>query len=405
MRILVATGQWFPETTGGSARVATETALGLAGRGHEVTVIAPVSARPAVERLAEYLTVRRSLPRTRLPITLTDVVATARSVRRLGGYDVALVHQSTCAAGLVAAGFDAPMALVFHASALRELRFLRTRLSGAKRLGTYGLEPFLAWFERLSLERATSVLVLSEFSRGLIETDHPRIADRIMRVSGGVDIDRFTPGDGQQSARDRLRIERGGTLLLTTRRLEPRMGLEQLLEAVGVARGDGVDLRLAVIGSGTLERTLPSLAVRLGLGNVVSFRGRVPDAELVDWYRAADLFVLPTIAYEGFGMVTVEALASGTPVVGTPVGATPELLAPLDRRLIAETADAGDLAAAIGTAVRLAGPDLRTACREYARAEFAWPRVMDAWEKALETTGGTSALSSESRLAVGAAGG
>ncbi len=402
MRILVATGQWFPEATGGAARVATETALGLAGRGHEVTVIAPVSARPAIERIAENLTVRRSLPRTRLPITLTDVVSTARAVRGLRSYDVALVHQSTCAAGLVAAGFEAPMALVFHASALRELRFLRTRLRGAKRLGTYGLEPFLAWFERLSLERATSVLVLSEFSRGLIEADHPRISNRITRVSGGVDVDRFTPGDGLQPARDRLGIQRDGTLLVTARRLEPRMGLEQLLEAVRIARSGGVDLRLAVIGSGILERPLQSLAVRLGLGDVVNFRGRVPDAELVDWYRAADLFVLPTIAYEGFGMVTVEALASGVPVVGTPVGATPELLGPLDRRLIAQTAGAESLAAAIRTALQLAGPELRTACREYACAEFAWPRVMDAWEEALETTSGSSTLS-EPRLAVSAA--
>ena len=402
MRILVPTGQWFPEATGGSARVATETALALAGRGHEVTVIAPVSARPAVEQIAENLTIRRSLPRTRLPITLTDVVSTARTVRGLRSYDVALVHQSTCAAGLVAAGFEAPMALVFHASALRELRFLRTRVSGTKRLGTYGLEPFLTWFERLSLERATSVLVLSEFSRGLIEADHPAIAGRVTRVSGGVDVDRFTPGDGTLPARDRLGIRPDGALLVTARRLEPRMGLEQLLEAVRIARRGGVDLRLAVIGSGSLERRLQALAVDLGLGDVVDLRGRVPDAELVDWYRAADLFVLPTIAYEGFGMVTVEALASGVPVVGTPVGATPELLEPLDKRLIAQTADAEGLAAAIRAALQLAGPELRTACREYACAEYAWPRVMDAWEQALETTSGSSTIS-ESGLAVSVA--
>jgi glycosyltransferase involved in cell wall biosynthesis len=402
MRILVPTGQWFPEATGGSARVATETALALAGRGHEVTVIAPVSARPAVEQIAENLTIRRSLPRTRLPITLTDVVSTARTVRGLRSYDVALVHQSTCAAGLVAAGFEAPMALVFHASALRELRFLRTRVSGTKRLGTYGLEPFLAWFERLSLERATSVLVLSEFSRGLIEADHPAIAGRVTRVSGGVDVDRFTPGDGTLPARDRLGIRPDGALLVTARRLEPRMGLEQLLEAVRIARRGGVDLRLAVIGSGSLERRLQALAVDLGLGDVVDLRGRVPDAELVDWYRAADLFVLPTIAYEGFGMVTVEALASGVPVVGTPVGATPELLEPLDKRLIAQTADAEGLAAAIRAALQIAGPELRTACREYACAEYAWPRVMDTWEQALETTSGSSTIS-ESGLAVSVA--
>ena len=398
MRILVPTGQWFPEATGGSARVATETALGLAGRGHDVTVIAPVSTRPAVERIAENLTIRRALPRTRLPITLTDVVSTARTVRGLGSYDVALVHQSTCAVGLVAAGFEAPVALVFHASALRELRFLRTRLSGVKRLGTYGLEPFLSRFERISLERSTSVLVLSEFSRGLIEADHAAIASRITRVSGGVDIDRFSPGDGLQPARDRLGIPTGGTLLVTARRLEPRMGLEQLLEAVRIARSNGVDLRLAVIGSGSLKQPLQALAVDLGLDDVVDLRGRVSDAELVDWYRAADLFVLPTVAYEGFGMVTVEALACGVPVVGTPVGATPELLEPLDRRLVAQTADAEGLAAAIHVALQLTGPDLRAACREYACAEFAWPRAMDAWEQALETTGGSSTLG-ESRLA------
>ena len=392
MRILVPTAQWFPEATGGSARVATETARALASRGHEVTVVAPVSASPPIERLAENLTIRRSLPRTRLPITLTDVVATARAARGLRGYDVALVHQSTGAVGLIAAGFDAPIALVFHASALRELRFLRTRVSGARRLGTYGPDPFLSWFERLSLERATSVLVLSEFSRGLIEADHPALAARITRVSGGVDVDRFTPGDGPLRARERLGIRPDGALLVTARRLEPRMGLEQLLEAVRIARGGGVDLRLAVIGSGSLEQRLQALAVDLGIGGVVDLRGRVPDAELVDWYRAADLFVLPTIAYEGFGMVTVEALASGVPVVGTAVGATPELLEPLDKRLIAQTADAEGLAAAILTALQLAGPELRTVCREYACAEFAWPRVMDTWEQALETTSAASTL-------------
>lgn len=402
MRILVPTGQWFPEATGGSARVATETALALAGRGHEVTVIAPVSTRSAVERIGENLTIRRALPRTRLPITLTDVVSTAHAVRGLASYDVALVHQSTCAVGLVAAGFEAPVALVFHASALRELRFLRTRLSGAKRLGTYGLEPFLSRFERISLERSTSVLVLSEFSRRLIEADHPLIASRITRVSGGVDIDRFSPGDGLQPARDRLGIPTGGALLVTARRLEPRMGLEQLLEAVRIARGSGVDLRLAVIGSGSLERPLQALAVDLGLGDVVDLRGRVSDAELVDWYRAADLFVLPTVAYEGFGMVTVEALASGVPVVGTPVGATPELLEPLDRRLIAQTADAEGLAAVIRATLELTGPELRTACREYACADFAWPHVMDVWEQALETTSESSTLG-ESRFAVSVA--
>src|SRR6266403_536084 len=95
MRILIPTGQWFPEATGGSARVATETALALVGRGHEVTVIAPAGAGPAVEEVVENLTIRRSLPRTRLPITLTDVVSTARAARRDSTVQGVLAHTAS----------------------------------------------------------------------------------------------------------------------------------------------------------------------------------------------------------------------------------------------------------------------------------------------------------------------
>jgi glycosyltransferase involved in cell wall biosynthesis len=187
------------------------------------------------------------------------------------------------------------------------------------------------------------------------------------------------------------------------RRLEPRMGIEQLLQAVRLVRA-GLDVRLAVVGSGSLMQPLQAAAAALGIGDVVDFRGRVPDAEVVDWYRAADLFLLPTIAYEGFGMVTVEALSAGTPVVGTPVGATPELLEPLDPRLIAARADAEGLAEAIHVAAAIAGPELRRACRAYACAEFAWPHVMDGWEQALLAAGGCAA-SSGSRLEQAVVGG
>jgi glycosyltransferase involved in cell wall biosynthesis len=63
--------------------------------------------------------------------------------------------------------------------------------------------------------------------------------------------------------------------------------------------------------------------------------GRVSDEDLVRWYRSADLVVLPTQELEGFGLATAEALASGTPVLGTPAGATPELLTDLDPGLVA----------------------------------------------------------------------
>ena len=132
-----------------------------------------------------------------------------------------------------------------------------------------------------------------------------------------------------------------------------------------------------------LAPTLKRVAEELGLADRVYFVGRVSEAELVDWYRAADIFVLPTAAYEGFGLVTAEALACGTPVVGTPIGATPELLTPLDPRLIASAPDGEALASAVADALTFANAELRARCRRYACERFSWESVVTAWEEAL----------------------
>lgn len=385
MRILVATDQWFPDLRGGSARVAAETARRLARRGHDVVVLAPRAAGKPVETAEGSLVVRRVLRRSALPQTLTDVATTraaARALRR-SAFDLLLAHQPTTAVGLAAAGIDAPSALVFHASPALELRFLRSRLRwGPRRLSTYALEPALVLLERSAVRRTASVLVLSEYSRSLLLGRHADADPRTVLVFGGVDTALFSPGDGVLAARGRLGVTSDLPLLLTVRRLEPRMGLEELLHAVG-RLASSRDLVLAVVGDGFLREPLRKLARELGLAERVRFLGRLPEKELRDWYRAADLFVLPTAAYEGFGMVTAEALASGTPVVGTPVGATPELLRPLEPRLVARGADAGSLALAIADALVLAGEGLRRRCCEYARERFDWDRVIGGWEEAL----------------------
>ena len=386
MRILVASDQWFPDLKGGAARVATETAVRLADLGHDVTVIVPRAPGLPTEERKGRLTVRRVIARSAVPKTISDVVQTAIHARRASGrFDLLVAHQCTNAVGLLAARLDAPLALVFHASVTRELRFLRSTLPrGPRRLSTYALELPLAALERAAVRRADTILILSEFSRSILEEVHGAHARRARRVPGGVDTDAFSPGDGRTAARQRLLMD-GGTrdLLLTVRRLEPRMGLEQLLRAVALLPDRPI---LTVVGGGTLDESLRRLASELGLSESVRFTGRVADDVLRDWYRAADLFVLPTVAYEGFGMATAEALASGTPVVGTPVGATPELLEPLDPRLVARGTDPEALAAGITVGIELARSELRDRCRPYACEQFGWEPVMVGWERELLET-------------------
>lgn len=393
MRVLIASGQWFPDRKSGYARVVSETARGLARMGHEVTVLVPRSpGKPSQEREGG-LTVLRAVRRSALPLTFTDIWETRRLASKLSAsFDLALAHSETQAAGLLWARLDLPIVLVYHAPVPLEARFARASLPfGARWMATAGLGPALALLERVAVGRATRILVLSEYIRRVLWDRYPGAADRTRLVSGGVDVDWFSPGD-RAEARSRLGVADGRPLLFTARRLEPRMGLENLLVAVATLRRS-LPVMLAVAGDGSLRGALGRRVAELGLGKTARLLGSVPEEELRDWYRAADLFVLPTVAYEGFGLVTVEALACGTPVVGTPVGATPEILAPLDPDLVAAGSDPAALEKAIRRGLSKTGDRLRRRCREYACARFSWSGVLRRWEAALTEAASTEEAS------------
>ena len=111
--------------------------------------------------------------------------------------------------------------------------------------------------------------------------------------------------------------------------------------------------------------------------------GFVPDAELPDCYRAADGTVVPSLALEGFGLVTAESLACGTPVIGSDSGATPELLAPLGPQLLFAPGSVEALAAKFREV--LANPSVlpsRERCRAHAVESFSWDRPVNALEQA-----------------------
>jgi len=389
VRLLVATDQWSPDTVGGSGRVAAASARALARRGHEVTVLAPALDGLPKQTLEEDVEVIRVLRRHNVPQTAADPVATRYFARRLRSrhFDLAVAHQSTNAVGLAAAGLDAPLAYVFHASVVLEQRFLRRRTSLAPRLARIALDPLLVGLERSAVARAAGILVLSDFSTQVVLGRHGHVATKLHRVSGGVeDVFFARPPEPAPGTRRRYGVPEGGVLLTTVRRLEPRMGVDELVGAI--ARLDDKRLVLAIAGDGMDRGRLERLAVDLGLAERVRFLGRIPDAELRSLYAAADLFVLPTVAYEGFGISTVEALAAGTPVLGTAVGATPEILSGIDSAFVVPHSDADSLAAAIERTLPLLGPDIRARCAEYARTRYGWDVVITGWEKALRAVAG-----------------
>lgn len=177
--------------------------------------------------------------------------------------------------------------------------------------------------------RADEVITLSNaFRRIAIETY--KVAPwRVSVIPPSVDVDRFSPGD-RGVARDRWSLPDGVKVVGCVRRLTARMGIDDLLRAWATLSVDDSSRPILLIGGdGEAHDALVALANELGVSDSVRFLGRLSEVELVDLYRAADLCVVPSVTLEGFGLVVLEALACGTPVIATDVGGLPEALAGL----------------------------------------------------------------------------
>ncbi|QPJ61294.1 MAG: glycosyltransferase family 4 protein [Candidatus Nitronauta litoralis] len=244
---------------------------------------------------------------------------------------------------------------------------------------------YMEWCE---FRRADSCLFLSEYMRQSFLDYFPFKKPRLRVIPGGVDIEHFRPLAPDQSAeslRDRLSLPVDQPVLLTVRRMEARMGLDRLIDAMKIVKDRKPEqpFKLIMIGKGSLREELIKRAQDLGLGESVLFPGEVSDDDLKAYYQMANVFILPTVELEGFGLSTVEALACGLPAIGTQVGGTVEILKPLDERLLFSGTSAECMAQRIE--VFLEDPEpfrkLKPACRELVESRYGWEQVVDRIEE------------------------
>ena len=239
------------------------------------------------------------------------------------------------------------------------------------------------WLEWKVLERCDRVVTLSDFMRRRVQAHQMLPAERIRIIPGGADHERFRPALDKRAIRSALGLPASRFILFTVRNLVPRMGLNRLIDAMALLVGQIPELLLIIGGAGPLRDQLEAAVAAKRLQAHVRFAGFIPESQLVQYYQAADLFILPTAQLEGFGLVTVEALAAGLPVLGTPIGATPEILGPLDKRLLFVDAEPASMAALIREHYRAAKADPATfaelgrRCRRYVEAHYTWSRHME----------------------------
>jgi len=137
--------------------------------------------------------------------------------------------------------------------------------------------------------------------------------DKCEVIPFGIDVERFNFTNEIKEKVEKVRGEYGPKIILFIGRLIYYKGLEYLIQAI-----KSVDAKLLIIGEGYLKENLQKLVDKLKIKNKVFFLGRVGNSEIVAYYYACDIFVLPSIEKtEAFGLVQLEAMACGKPIVNT----------------------------------------------------------------------------------------
>lgn len=280
-----------------------------------------------------------------------------------------------------------PFIYVFHSPSHEEFLLSKHQKKNPVNLFHAGIRLMV---ERICIIKSRKVMVLSRYMKQKVIDIHKISSQRIVVNPGGVDLDRFRPLQNRDYFKNKLGFPENKIHLFTLRNLEPRMGLENLLEAIRIIKQGKNNVHLILAGEGPERKKLHNLIHKLKITNEVTMAGFIPTDTLSEYYGASDFFILPTRYLEGFGLITIESMACGTPVMGTPVGGTIEILSGFDPEfLFADTSPESMangiriIAEKIFTNKEKYGK-LRLHCREHAAKYYSWQRHTDKLKSIIE---------------------
>lgn len=191
---------------------------------------------------------------------------------------------------------------------------------------------FFTWIEKSVYLYSDKIHYISKYTYNRFVINDNRIASKSTLVENWIDFDKFILPEGKNKIRGIMDVK-DEFVIFTLRALERRMGLDRLIMAFDKFEKEiGVKSKLIIGGKGPMMAELKDLRDSLQLDNV-ELMGYISDEDAVKWYQLSDVVVIPSIDGEGFGLPIIEAMACGTPVLGTPNCAIPEVLAEKQERL------------------------------------------------------------------------
>ena len=373
----------FPPYPGGAGNTCYRFAKGQAERGHEVEVFtAPSEGKPpdpggaVVHRIEPVLSIGNA------PLI--------PSVARIGGFDVVHVHYPFI--------FGAELTLLGRLRTSRRRQALLLHYKN-RLVGKGGRKALFEAYEHtvspLLARAADRVCVLSPdhaHSVSYLRRIQQRAPEKLVEMPNGVDTQLFKPGAGDPRLRQSLGIPDGALVAAFVATLDRAHHFKRLDVAIAALAELGDErIHLMVAGGGELLDRFRADADTAGIGERVHFLGAVPHAELPDVLRAADLFLLTTEPPESFGIVLIEAMASGLPTIVTEYPGVGAVVDDGETGIVVRRGDSAAVAAGIRSLVE-AGESGRASMGATGRAKaerlWSWPRLLDrmddAYEQAIE---------------------
>ncbi len=309
---------------------------------------------------------------------------------RLEGFDVLHLHYPFIfGSELVLAGRMRPggrdAALLVH---------YKNRLVGGGARGAM-FELYERTVSPLLIRNADAVCLLSRDHAESVPYLRRALRDdpgRFVEMPNGVDTDEYAPGDDSEGVRASLGIGEDAVVAAFVATLDRAHHFKRLDLAIeALARSEEERLHLIVAGGGELLGGFRNQALAAGVANRVHFIGAVPHPRLPDVLRAADMMLLTTEPPESFGIVLIEAMATGLPVIATEYPGVRAVIDPGDNGVLVPRGDVDAIAAALRAMAELDDGERRrmgSAGREKAEREWAWPalvaRMDDAYGAAIE---------------------
>ncbi len=373
---MIVTDQ-YPPMVGGVPKVTHGLATDLAGRGHVVAVVAPSYGSRDVHRIEDNVHIYRFTSfewptYEELRIPLLPILPFRRLLKRFDP-DIIHIHSPVVLgniAQIVAGNLRKPVIATNHYLPINMSRTLSSDPIIGKSFKSVSYSYLVSFCNRCEYVTAPTITALNLLYKHGLRAP-------AQAISNGIDLQAYRPGVPDDELRRRFHLPSNRPLILSANRLSQEKRTEVLVDAAAKLREEA---HIVITGVGPTEADLRAQVDALGLNDKVSFLGFISDEDLVKLYHLASIFAIPSEA-DLQSLSTMEAMATGLPVVAADAYALPELVHHEVNGFLFERGNSDEMAAYLDTL--LANPALRQSMGAKSLEIIAphdRPLILDQWE-------------------------